>query len=132
MKTLISVLTLCLGLTMATSRAEEAPEVADKPLAVLVFAQWCYNCKQILPRLEPLQAEFGDRIHFDRLDVTNEEAKSGARTKARELGISDLYFANKGTGLVMLVNRDREKVGELRYTQTDAEMREKLEALAGG
>ena len=129
MKMIWSVLLLSLGLVLVPARAE-APDVSDKPLAVLVFAQWCYNCKQILPRLEPLKAEFGDRIHFTRLDVTNEEAKSGARALARDLGISKLYFANKGTGLVMLINTEREKVGELRYTQSDEEMREKLEALA--
>ncbi len=130
MKSFLSALLVSLGLVLAPVQAQ-SPDVSDKPLAVLVFAQWCFNCKQILPRLTPLKEEFGDRIHFTRLDVTNEEAKEGARATARELGISKHYFANKGTGLVMLIDRDREKVGELRYTQTDEEMREKLEALAG-
>lgn len=110
----------------------QTPQKLDKPLAVLVFAQWCFNCKMILPRLEPLQKEFGDRIAFERLDVTNEETKQGARDKAKALGITPHYFANKGTGVVLLINRANEKVGELRYTLTDEQMREQLAALASG
>lgn len=129
MKSRLSLLALLLTLMVPVSQAQ-APDVSDKPLAVLVFAQWCYNCKQIVPRLGPLKAEFGDRVHFARLDVTNEEAKKGARATAKALGISKLYLANKGTGLVLLVDKNRKKVGELRYQQTDAEMREKLSRLA--
>ena len=58
--------------------------------------------------------------------------KVGARQKARNLGVLRTYFANKGTGLVALIDRRREKVGELRVGMSDEEMRAALDALASG
>lgn len=112
--------------------AAAAPEPLSKPYAILVYADWCYNCKQIIPRLDVLQPAYASRIEFERFDVTNEDRKARTRQRAKDLGVSALYFANKGTGLVLLVNRDREKVGELRYTLSDDQMRTALDALAAG
>ena len=120
------------GFAQDTSPTASEAAGSEKPLAVLVYADWCFNCKMILPRLAPLKEAFSDRIRFERLDVTTPETKAGAKEKARALGILKPYLANKGTGLVLLINSENEKVGELRYTQTDEEMSEKLEALAAG
>lgn len=113
----------------ATAPATKPPTQAEKPLAVLIYADWCFNCKQIKPKLAALDLEYSDRVLFTNLDVTNADTKARAREKAKDLGIAPLYFANKGTGLVLLVNRKYEKVGELRYTLSDAEMRAALDAL---
>lgn len=143
MKIWIAVLLLLSGLHSTGVAAAESPappaqpataprKLADKPLAVLIYADWCFNCKMIKPRLAALDLEYSDRILFTQLDVTNEDTKARTREKAAALGIAPLYFANRGTGVVLLVNRSFEKVGELRYTLSDAEMRAALDALVAG
>lgn len=113
-----------------TAIAAPAATTADKPMAVLIYADWCYNCKMLLPRLAPLELAYADRVLFTRLNVTDEAAKARTREQAMDLGIGPLYFNNRGTGVVLLVNRQREKVGELRYTLSDTQMRAALDALA--
>ncbi len=126
---ILTVLSLASYFPATYALDEPAAAQADKPMAVLIYADWCFNCKMLLPRLEPLKKAYSDRIDFHRLDVTNEKRKKGAQQKARELGILKLYYANRGTGLAILVNKNHKKVGELRYTLTDEEMKEKLDAL---
>jgi thiol-disulfide isomerase/thioredoxin len=118
-------LLLCALLTPAS-----ALDPLSKPYAILVYADWCFNCKQIVPRLDPLMPRYAQRIEFERFDVTNEERKARTRQRAKDLGVGPIYFANKGTGLVLLINRQREKVGELRYTLSDEQMKTALDALA--
>lgn len=132
--TLRSAKRLLLALCCMTNAVIAAPAATpvDKPMAALIYADWCYNCKRILPRLEPLELAYADRIQFIRLNVTDEAAKAHTREQAMDLGIGPLYFNNRGTGVVLLVNRQREKVGELRYTLSDEQMRAALDALAAG
>ncbi len=109
-----------------------AIEPLSKPYAILVYADWCFNCKQIIPRLDKLIPKYADRIEFERFDMTNEDRKTRSRQRAKDLGVGPIYFANKGTGLVMLINKQREKVGELRYTLSDEQMVAALDAVAAG
>jgi thiol-disulfide isomerase/thioredoxin len=122
---------LCVLLTMPLTPAS-AIEPLSKPYAILVYADWCYNCKQILPRLDKLMPQYAQRIEFERFDMTNEDRKTRSRQRAKDLNVGPIYFANKGTGVVLLVNRQREKVGELRYTLSDEQMKTALDALAAG
>lgn len=109
-----------------------ALERLSKPYAILVYADWCWNCKQILPRLDALKPAYAERIDFERFDVTDDDRKALTRQRAQQLGLGPIYFANKGTGLVLLISRDREKVGELRHTLDDQQMAAALAALAAG
>ena len=122
---------LCLALAPVLSSGTSI-EPLSKPYAILVYADWCFNCKQIIPRLDLLIPKYADRVEFERFDMTNEERKTRSRQRAKDLGVGPIYFANKGTGLVLLINRQREKVGELRYTLSDEQMVTALEALAAG
>lgn len=129
MKRVLYALALTLSAWLAPASALEP---LSKPYAILVYADWCFNCKQILPRLDALMPAYAGRVEFERFDVTNEERKARTRQRAKDLGVGPIYFANKGTGLVLLVNRKREKVGELRYTLSDEQMKIALDAVAAG
>lgn len=107
-------------------------EPLSKPYAILVYADWCFNCKQIVPRLDKLIPHYAKRIEFERFDMTNDDRKARSRQRAKDLNVGPIYFANKGTGVVLLINTKREKVGELRYTLSDAQMKSALDALADG
>lgn len=107
-------------------------EPLSRPYAILVYADWCFNCKQIIPRLDKLMPKYADRIEFERFDMTNEDRKVRSRQRAKDLGVGPIYFANKGTGVVLLIDKKREKIGELRYTLNDVQMVTALDALAAG
>src|SRR5690606_21820209 len=92
----------CLWLCLAAPAAAQPDEPLSKPYAILVYADWCFNCKQIVPRLDRLMPHYAARIEFERFDVTDESRKARARQRARDLGVGPIYFANRGTGLVLL------------------------------
>lgn len=127
---LIALLAIAASPVLPASAQQIEP--LSRPYAILVYADWCFNCKQIIPRLDKLMPRYADRIEFERFDMTNEERKVRSRQRAKDLGVGPIYFANKGTGLVMLINRKREKVGELRYTLSDEQMVAALDAVAAG
>jgi thiol-disulfide isomerase/thioredoxin len=123
------VLALCL---LLSSSPTSALEPLSKPYAILVYADWCFNCKQIVPRLDKLMPRYAQRIEFERFDMTDEQRKARSRQRAKDLNVGPIYFANKGTGVVLLIDRQREKVGELRYTLSDEQIEAALDALADG
>ncbi len=123
---------LVFGLLWGFPASAQKGEPLSKPYAILVYADWCYNCKQIIPRLDLLMPRYAGRIEFERFDVTNDERKVHSRQRAKDLGVGPIYFANKGTGLLLLIDRQREKVGELRHTASDEQMIAALDALAAG
>lgn len=122
----------CLLLSCAWLTPGFALEPLSKPYAVLVYADWCFNCKQIVPRLDKLIPKYAERIEFERFDMTNDDRKARSRQRAKDLNVGPIYFSNKGTGVVLLIDRQREKVGELRYTLSDEQMKTALDALAAG
>jgi thiol-disulfide isomerase/thioredoxin len=114
---------LLLPLCAATASA------AGKPMAVWFYADWCTNCKLIAPKIAQVQPEFENEVDFVKLDVTNEERKTKTREIAKQRGIFPLYFNNKATGWIALIDSSGEKIGELRHTMTVEEMRAELSKL---
>lgn len=133
MAALIAVLAMMAsnGTRSAESESTGAPPF-ERPMAVLAYADWCLNCKLIKPKLAVLKPEFSENVQWVKLDVTNKNTKKRAKALAKELGIARHYFANKKTGLVMLIDRAGEKVGELRHYLSEDEMRERLNAMVEG
>jgi len=132
LKTAGFIALLVWSLLLGGPASAQKGEPLSKPYAILVYADWCFNCKQIIPRLDKLIPKYAGRIEFERFDMTNDERKVHSRQRAKDLGVGPIYFANKGTGLLLLINRQREKVGELRYTSSDEQMVAALDALAAG
>ena len=77
-----------------------------KPTVVLLHADWCGACKKLAPTMAELKQQYGDRLNFVELDVTNEETTAQASIKARELGIGKFFEANKkNSSLVAIVGK---------------------------
>lgn len=75
-----------------------------KPTVVLLHADWCGACKKLAPTFAELKKEYGDRLNFVDLDVTNEATTAKAASEARKLGIGKFFDANqKKSSLVAIV-----------------------------
>ena len=66
-----------------------------KPTVVIIRADWCSACQKLEPTMMGLMKEYGDKINFVMLDVTNDETTATAAAKAKSLGLSKFFEANK-------------------------------------
>lgn len=105
------------------------PAKPAQPLAVLIAADWCLNCKIIKPKLQEAYKGFEGKIHFATLDVTDDKTFVKAKQQAYELGVPKLLVGSFATGWVALYDRNRKQVGKLMQDMSVEDMRAALAAL---
>lgn len=82
-----------------------AKQLQGKPVVVDIYASWCPACKNIAPTLSQLKQQYGGRVQFVVLDVTDKSKASQAESRARQLGLGQFFAANKSqTGLVAIID----------------------------
>ncbi len=67
----------------------------SKPRVVIIKAEWCSACQKVDPIMMGLMKEYGDKLDFIMLDVTSEESTAQAAAKAKSLGLSSFFEANR-------------------------------------
>jgi len=101
-----TIVILLAPFAFANAQNMRARRGSAKPTVVLLHADWCGACKKLAPTMAELKEQYGDRLNFVELDVTNEETTAQAAVKARELGIGKFFEANKKkSSLVALVGK---------------------------
>ncbi len=68
-----------------------------KPTVVIIRADWCSACQKLEPEMMELMKQYGGKLDFVMLDVTNDETTAKAAAKAKSLGLSSFFEANKKT-----------------------------------
>ncbi|MBW4623690.1 MAG: redoxin domain-containing protein [Cyanosarcina radialis HA8281-LM2] len=82
-----------------------ARQLQGKPVVVDIYASWCPACKNIAPTLSQLKKDYAGKAHFVVLDVSDKAKTSQSEAKARELGLSQFFAANKSqTGMVAVID----------------------------
>ncbi|MBI2996691.1 MAG: hypothetical protein HYY52_08330 [Candidatus Melainabacteria bacterium] len=66
----------------------------ENPLVVKISTDWCFACKILEPTFEELKSQYGDRVTFVTLNLTNEESKKEAGLIASYYGISQFLNEN--------------------------------------
>lgn len=81
----------------------------SKPTVVIIRADWCSACQKVEPIMSDLMKTYGSKINFVMLDVTNEETTTKAAAKAKSLGLSKFFEANKkSTSTVAVFNGNKQ------------------------
>ena len=127
-----SFLSICFGLIvlLGSSLAWSAePAKAAQPMAVLISADWCLNCKIIKPKLQEAYKDFQGKINFVSLDVTNDATFTKAQKQALQLGVPQLLNGSVATGWVALFDRHGKQVGKLMQDMSVEDMKAALKAL---
>jgi thiol-disulfide isomerase/thioredoxin len=83
-----------------------AAAVVDRPLVVVVRAEWCAACHRAAPAVAWLREEYGDRVRFLELDVTDDEAVSHSKKKASGLGLAAFFEESCGQPGVIVLGKD--------------------------
>ncbi len=108
------------------------PAKPAQPMAVLISADWCMNCKIIKPKLQEAYKGFEGKIRFVSLDVTDDKTFIKAKQEAFALGVPKLLVGSFATGWVALFDRNGKQVGKLMQDMSVEDMRAALKALVDG
>ncbi len=92
-------------------------KVGAKPTVVILHADWCGACKKLEPTIAELKQQYGERLNFVELDVTNEETTAQAAKTARRLGIGNFFEMNKKkSSLVAVVGKKGKVLFQTHYS----------------
>lgn len=82
-----------------------AKQLQGKPVVVDIYASWCPACKNIAPTVSKIKQQYGNKITFVTLDVSNRNSSAKAEATAKQLGLSKFFAANKTqTGSLTIVD----------------------------
>jgi len=112
-----ALITLVAPFAVTTDAQNMRARRGAKPTVVLLHADWCGACKKLAPTFAELKEQYGDRLNFVDLDVTNEETTAQASKKARQLGIGKFFEANKKkSSLVAVVGKGGKLLFQTHYS----------------
>lgn len=82
-----------------------AQQLQGKPVVVDIYASWCPACKNIAPTVSKIKQQYGSKVTFVTLDVSDKASSAKAKAKAKQLGLSKFFAANKSqTGSLTIVD----------------------------
>ena len=68
---------------------------SKKPVVAIIKAEWCSACQKLEPTMMDLMKQYGDRLEFVVLDVSNEDTLAEANKTAKKHGLSDFLKENQ-------------------------------------
>ncbi len=104
-RTLRRVGTLFAFLALAAMMALPVAAKGKKPVVAIIKAEWCTACQKLEPTMMELMQQYGDRLDFVVLDVSNEEKLAEATKTAKKYGLTKFLRENqKKTSTVAVFN----------------------------
>ncbi len=87
--------TAILGIALILTISAVSAFAKTKPTVVIIRADWCSACQKLEPEMMELMKQYGGKLNFVMLGVTNDETTAKAAAKAKSLGLSRFFEANK-------------------------------------
>ncbi|MFC5631825.1 MULTISPECIES: TlpA family protein disulfide reductase [Streptococcus] len=85
-------------MTNTDGKEVSSSEFYDKPMVIVDWASWCPHCQEHLPIIQKLYEEYGDRIHFVMINLTDnaQEPKSQVDAYVKENKFTFPYYYDLG------------------------------------
>lgn len=104
------ITTVMMSLVLVFAFSAVSAFAKTKPTVVIIRADWCSVCQKLEPSMMELMKEYGSKINFVMLDVTNDQTTAQAAAKAKSLGLSSFFEANKKTTSTVGIFRGKKQV----------------------
>lgn len=102
-----------------------------KPVVAIIKAEWCSACQKLEPTMMELMKQYGDRLEFVVLDVSNEEKLAEANKAAKKYGLSNFLKENqKKTSTVAVFSGNKVRFQTVQNFDRDAYVKAFDQALA--
>lgn len=109
------------GQRMSNVGAPLPKDLQGKPVLVRIHADWCSACKETESTLASVTKQYGNRITYVRLDVTNAKTASDAQAQAQKMGLGKFFDATKAaTSTVAVIDPKTGNVIAELYDDNDA------------
>jgi thiol-disulfide isomerase/thioredoxin len=103
MQTRVRSILCLLAVLVFSAPSFGSPQAIQKPLVLVVYADWCPLCQKLKPALALINEKYKGRIRFVRLDVTTEATTERSRREARSLGLERFFDKyHETTSLVVI------------------------------
>ena len=119
------------GCTPAGSPSSAAAPVQDRPIVVVVHADWCAACLRVAPAVAWMREEYSHRVSFIDLDVTDEPAMARATREASRQGLGPFFDASGGQPGISILGKDRVLVRRFAVENRPGPYRAALEQALG-
>ncbi len=93
-----------------------------RPVVVFIRADWCPYCKELEPKMSKLVEQYGDKLKFVILDITNQAATEKSAVIAKEAGLAEFFEMNKTKASTMAIFKDKKKVYTLYHNSDEKEV----------
>lgn len=92
-----------------------------KPTVAIIKADWCSACQKVEPIMMGLMKEYDGKVNFVMLDVTNDDTTAQAAAKAKSLGLTAFFEANKKTTSTVAVFTGKKQIYKtaMNYNKSD-------------
>ncbi len=91
----VSPLLIALPPVQAQTLNAEAQQLQGKPTLVKISAEGCHSCQKLKGIMSSLQKQYGNRVNFVVLDVSDRSQIRASEAKAAQLGLSEFFKANR-------------------------------------
>ena len=91
-------------------KEDKAMSGSKNPVVVIIRADWCPYCKELEPKMMKLMEQYGEKLNFVTLDITNRETTEKAKAMAKAAGLSEFFEANKAKASMVAIFKDKKQI----------------------
>jgi thiol-disulfide isomerase/thioredoxin len=86
-----------------------------RPIVAVIRADWCPACKKLEPVLMDIAKDYGDKVEFVYLDITDAKTTAEAEMTAKRYGISKFFDENRKKSSMVAIFREKKRLFTTHY-----------------
>ena len=94
----------------------------QRPVVVFIRADWCPYCKKLDPKMAGLFEQYGDKLKFVTLDITNQAATERSVLIAKEADLAEFFEMNKTKASTVAIFKDKKRVYTLYHNSDEKDV----------